>query len=398
MAFIPAAFATFIVYEKEAKCYHQQIVSGVSVPAYWLSSFLWDNLTYQFAVWAILVIIILFPDTGLLTGDEAFGTFIGLFMLFGPAIIGFTYILTFFFKTASGAQIITIFVMFILGLGLTITTLVLRFISSTHDLHVNTLRYIFVLFPPCALGEGMNNLALREFYSDLELGGNQQYHVMDWNICGLNILVLGIESVVFIVATIVISFVSSLPQVRNILESTENMPEGEGKDDDVTREEEIVESGEGPASSAAVLLQNVKKRYSTGNCAVKGVSLAIPHGECFGLLGVNGAGKSSLLNILSGEFAPTTGDARLAGYRVSTDMAKCRYHIGFCPQFDAIYDKLTAREHLEFYAAVKGIRPENIPGEVAAKIRDLGLTEYSDRASGGYSGGKQFNQYFHTQF
>lgn len=101
------------------------------------------------------------------------------------------------------------------------------------------------------------------------------------------------------------------------------------------------------------------------------------------------AGKSSLLNILSGENAPSTGNAILAGHSVLTDMPKCRYHIGFCPQFDAIYDLLSAREHLELYAAVKGIRPENIPGEVNHKIRDLGLTEYADRAAGGYSGGNK---------
>jgi ABC-type multidrug transport system fused ATPase/permease subunit len=290
MAFIPAAFANFVMYEKESKCYHQQIVSGVSLSAYWLSTWLWDNLTYQLAAWLILILIIVFPNTSLLTGQEPLGAFIGLFMLFGPAIIGFTYMTTFFFKTASSGQLITVFINLILGLGLTITTLVLRFIPSTHDLHVNVLRYIFVLFPPCALGEGMNNLALRNFYSDLELGGNKQYDVLDWNICGLNLLVMGIESIVFIVATIALDYVASQPQIRNLLDPKSDLVEGEGKDDDVTAEEEMVAAKDDRAASAAVLVQNVKKKYSSGTYAVKGVSLAIPHGECFGLLGVNGAG------------------------------------------------------------------------------------------------------------
>ncbi|CAE7582365.1 ABCA1, partial [Symbiodinium microadriaticum] len=250
--------------------------------------------------------------------------------------------------------------MFILGLGLSITALVLRFIPSTHDLLVDTLRYVFVLFPPCALGEGMNNLALRTYYSDLELGGNRQYDAMDWNICGLNILVMGIEGVAFILLTILVDYTSTTSRLRKY-----------------------------PAASVPVLVKDIKKRYPSGNYAVKGVSLAIPHGECFGLLGVNGAGKSSLLNMLSGEFGPTSGDAFLAGHSVVTDMAKCRYHIGFCPQFDAIYDLLSAREHLNFYAAVKGIRPQHIPEEVKHKISDLGLTEYADRAAGGYSGGNK---------
>ena len=345
-------------------------------------------VTYQIAVWLILLIIVVFPNTSLLTGPEALGALIALFMIHGPAICGFTYLLTFFFRTAAGAQIITIFVMFILGLGLSITALVLRFIVSTHDLHMSTLRYIFVLFPPCALGEGMNNLALRNYYADIELGGNREYSVFDWNICGLNILVMGIESVVFLALTILVDYASTLPSIQQMMDKKTDLPDGDGKDDDVLAEEALVAEGGDAVRSSPVLISDVKKCYPSGNYAVKGVSLAIPHGECFGLLGVNGAGKSSLLNMLSGEFCPTSGQAFLAGHNVLTDMAKCRYHIGFCPQFDAIYDLLTAREHLNFYAAVKGIRPRNIPEEVKHKISDLGLTEYADRAAGGYSGGK----------
>lgn len=297
MAFIPAAFATFVSYEKESKCYHQQIVSGVSLSAYWWSTWIWDNVTYQLAAWMILIIIIVFPDTSLLTGQEALGAFIALFMLFGPSITGFTYMTTFFFKTASSSQIITVFINLILGLGLSIAGLVLRFIPSTHDVYVNAIRYLFVLFPPCALGEGMNSLALRNYYSDLELGGNQKYNVLDWNICGLNILVMGIEGILFVLATIAIDYISSQPRIKNLLDPTANLPEGEGKDDDVSAEEALVAAKDARTASAPVLLQDVKKKYPSGTYAVKGVSLAIPHGECFGLLGVNGAGKI-IANIL----------------------------------------------------------------------------------------------------
>lgn len=103
----------------------------------------------------------------------------------------------------------------------------------------------------------------------------------------------------------------------------------------------------------------------------------------------SGAGKSSLLNILSGEFAPTSGDAFISGTSLITDVDKCRKHIGFCPQFDALYDLLTAREHLRFYAAVKGIPPQAVEAAVELKLREMGLLEYADRATGGYSGGNK---------
>ena len=66
--YIPAAFATFIVREREVKAKHQQLVSGVSIPAYWLAAFIWDNLTYQLTVWMIVILISAFPGTDQLSG------------------------------------------------------------------------------------------------------------------------------------------------------------------------------------------------------------------------------------------------------------------------------------------------------------------------------------------
>ena len=71
-----------------------------------------------------------FPNTDLLMGPSAIGCTIGLFLLFGPAMAGFSYLIGFFFKTASGAQIICIFIVFLLGLILTIIGEV-RYISTS---------------------------------------------------------------------------------------------------------------------------------------------------------------------------------------------------------------------------------------------------------------------------
>ena len=109
---------------------------------------------------------------------------------------------------------------------------------------------------------------------------------------------------------------------------------------------------------------------------MKGVSLAVPNGECFGLLGINGAGKSTTLAMLTGEFPPSAGEAFVAGMNLSTDVHACRRHIGFCPQFDALFELLTAREHLILYARIKGIAENDIPKVVEAKLREMALTEY----------------------
>jgi len=93
--------------------------------------------------------------------------------------------------------------------------------------------------------------------------------------------------------------------------------------------------------------------------------------------------------MLSGEFSPSSGDAFISGLSLVSNVDQCRKRIGFCPQFDALYDLLTGREHLELYAAIKGIKSEQINEVVNAKIKEMGLDQYADRAAGGYSGGNK---------
>ena len=69
------------------------------------------------------------------------------------------------------------------------------------------------------------------------------------------------------------------------------------------------------------------------------------------------------------------------------DIHKIRHKIGLCPQFDSLFDLLTGREHLILYAQIKGVKKEYISQAVAAKISEMGLTEYADRSAGTYSGG-----------
>lgn len=65
--------------------------------------------------------------------------------------------------------------------------------------------------------------------------------------------------------------------------------------------------------------------------AVKRVSFGIKNGECFGLLGVNGAGKTSTFKMLCGEHPITSGDAHIEGYSVSDDIDNARFFMGYCP-------------------------------------------------------------------
>ena len=385
--YVPAAFATFVVREREVKAKHQQLVSGVSIPAYWLAAFLWDNFSYQLTVWLIVILIAIFPKTESLSGTDTVGATIGLLILFGGAISGFSYLISFLFSTPSGAQIAVIFIVFVLGLILTIVGLVLRQIPSTSKVYLSSIRYLFALFPPFALGDGLQSLSLIKVLSIIELPGGETYKPLDWNITGMNLVFLTWETFAYLLLTIMYEYLHELPILQGRLSGALPPTDAALKDEDVIAEEVRVASG--AADDCSIVVKDFKKVYPGGKYAVKGMSLGIPMGECFGLLGINGAGKSTALNMLSGEFRPTAGSAHLAGLDLLTQVHKCRRQIGFCPQFDALFELLTAREHLQLYARIKGICEVDVARVVDSKIAEMGLTEYADRAAGTYSGGNK---------
>lgn len=83
--------------------------------------------------------------------------------------------------------------------------------------------------------------------------------------------------------------------------------------------------------------------------------MAIYEGEITAILGHNGAGKTTLFNILTGLIEPTSGTIKVFGYdvRSPSDIIKIRRMIGVCPQYDILFEQLTPREHLKFFATLR---------------------------------------------
>lgn len=167
--------------------------------------------------------------------------------------------------------------------------------------------------------------------------------------------------------------------------------ESQDIDDDVIEEQNRVrqvKDGELP-----LRVEGLRKifRITTkeSKVAVDNVSFGLQNGECFGLLGVNGAGKTTTFKMLSGDIVPTSGKATIMGYEVPGDIGEARKYIGYCPQFDALLENLTAKEHLFLYAALKGIPAERRAELVNQKLIELGLKSYENIPAGTYSGGNK---------
>lgn len=143
------------------------------------------------------------------------------------------------------------------------------------------------------------------------------------------------------------------------IDETELLEMSRASDDELVKKERYEVLSTRKYENAPLVIKNIKKIYhrnniNLSNCAIDGVTFAIEEGNVFGLLGCNGAGKSSLLGILTGLFESTSGTAFVAGYDVSKETKHVYRNIGICPQFNILWDQITVREHLLFYARVKG--------------------------------------------
>jgi len=133
-------------------------------------------------------------------------------------------------------------------------------------------------------------------------------------------------------------------------------------------------------------VQNLVKQYGDFT-AVKGISFDIKDGEIFSLLGPNGAGKTTTISMLSTLYAPTSGDATIAGHSVKQKPMAVRNAIGVVPQDLALYEDLTARENLIFWGQMYGLSGKSLAARVDEVLEQIGLTDKAKNRVKTYSRG-----------
>jgi ABC-2 type transport system ATP-binding protein len=121
--------------------------------------------------------------------------------------------------------------------------------------------------------------------------------------------------------------------------------------------------------------------------AVDGLDIEVREGEVFGFLGPNGAGKTTTLRLLCALIAPTAGTAEVAGLRLGRDDARIRASVGILTEHPGMYERLTARENLEFFAALYGLDRVTTRSQVERYLRLMGLWDRRDEAVATFSRG-----------
>lgn len=137
-------------------------------------------------------------------------------------------------------------------------------------------------------------------------------------------------------------------------------------------------------NSPAIELRSLSHRYDTDPVLCE-IDLTIEHGEIFGFLGHNGAGKTTAINILTTLIEPTSGTARVCGFDVVTERHDVTRCIGYLPAEVRMYGHLTAAENLEFFAKLSGVAH---PRQAAAETLDyLECADLADKRVGSFSTG-----------
>uniref|UniRef100_G1MX17 ATP binding cassette subfamily A member 12 n=1 Tax=Meleagris gallopavo TaxID=9103 RepID=G1MX17_MELGA len=367
-----ASFVLYVVKEHQTKAKQLQHISGIGMTSYWVTNFVYDLVFFMVPIGLSIGVISSFQIPAFCNNNNLLAVFL-LLLLFGYATFSWMYLLAGVFKETGMAFIVYVCVNLFFGINTIITHSVVFLLSQEkatdqglRDLAEN-LRHAFLLFPQFCFGYGLIELsqdqALLGFLKAYGVDYPDKTFELDKTTSKL--LAMFIQGTVFF----------AIPPL--LLSVTE-------EDGDVQAERIRVESGK--ADFDVVLLQNLTKIYHLPHkriVAVKNISLGIPAGECFGLLGVNGAGKTTIFKMLTGDIGASSGRLRVQDHSGSlNDITEAHWSLfGYCPQEDALDDLLTVEEHMYYYARLHGIPEREIKGVVLQLLHRLNLMAYKDRVT-----------------
>jgi ATP-binding cassette subfamily A (ABC1) protein 3 len=270
MAFIPTGIITFIVKEREFNVKHQHLISGVSIPAYWLSTYTWDIVKHIGPTIICCLCVEWFNLKQLSEKvDNVYLTVWLLFLLFGIAVAPFCYVSSFLFKNYASAQFITFLINIFLGAILGPMGWFMRAINETTRDIIDVLQWPLRLHPMFCFGFGMNNMTNRKFYQVI-YGEDEVRDSLDMKLAGGDVLFMCIDAVLYMVLVFVIERYSST-SIFKCFGAKDPGVSDYIKDDEVEREK--VTALETSPMEVACLVKDLRQIY--GNALTKKPNVAV---------------------------------------------------------------------------------------------------------------------------
>ncbi|CAF1349808.1 unnamed protein product [Adineta steineri] len=382
MSFVPASFTLFLVYERATKSKHIQYINGLYPLVYWLTNFVWDLLNYLLPAACVIVILRLFNVPAYVEGEN-FLAVISLFLMYGWSIIPVMYPFSFRFTEPSNAYIFLIVINLFSGITCIYTSFFLEIFAlgspatSTLSIITRTMKNIFKIFPNYCLGRGLIDIAYNDYYNSFykKTGLNDRIRTpFIWDITVSNLVSMAICGLVFWILTLLLEYgFFYSPSIPDALPYSHL-----DEDDDVAQARRQILNK--TVNDNILVMSNLSKCYRTKKSkkliAVNNICMGIRAGECFGLCGVNGAGKTTTFRMLTGDLRPTAGYSYVHGYDSIKQKQQVFKYIGYCPQFDALFDELTPVEHMLLMARLRGIHWQDENQHVQQLLKRLDLCEY----------------------
>uniref|UniRef100_A0A8D2E232 ABC transporter domain-containing protein n=1 Tax=Sciurus vulgaris TaxID=55149 RepID=A0A8D2E232_SCIVU len=371
IAFIASSFSLLTVSERVCKAKHIQFVSGAYIGIFWLSALFWDFIVFLVSS-SLLLVVFYVCNVKAFLEDNHYVDVLFILMLFGWSTIPLMYLMSFMFSSSAAAYtrllifnvltgISSFFLVYmidanVMDLGIFNKTLVsIFFLLPTHNLaksisgfydNFRTQRYCNITSEDCKI----NNIKYEENYYGFQGHGIGKY-VVAMIVTGFLFLILLflIEAYFWTCKSLCCNFLYGC------------------------------------------FFRKQKRIYF--HCvpvvAVDKLTFKVNKGECFGLLGFNGAGKSSTLKMLTGDETITSGEAIIDGRNISTKMTEVRIcqRISYCPAHNPLLEHLTGYEMLALHAHLRGVPKQYIPAYVKNIIRALLLDAFADELIKNYSGG-----------
>ncbi|XP_045462662.1 phospholipid-transporting ATPase ABCA3-like isoform X2 [Harmonia axyridis] len=415
MTFVSSFFILFYIRERMTKSKHLQFVSGVKVFIYWTTSYVCDILTFTVIQIATIITLASFQEDGLKAPDDLARIFLLLFM-FSYSVLPLMYAMSFFFEIPStGYTRLSLFGVLAGDMAFLIIQLLKLPVLDLQPL-ANTLHWVFLIVPHYSLCTGvLNNYNIFAFnkYCSLYVKSCEIRNTtkacwdevcsrfsdycckehFQWTPPGLsaNILYMFIFGTVIFVVIVMVDYKMFNLILEKLDRRKQKFPLSVPfEDSDVADEKERIRncSELQLRQNHALVLKDVTRYYGRF-LAVNGLCLGIKESECFGLLGINGAGKTTTFMMLTGDVKMTYGKAWVRGLSINSQLKQVQKLIGYCPQFDALLDDLTARESLTMFCLLRGIRKVDCAYIAEKLAKDFDFTKHLDKQVKELSGGNK---------
>ncbi|CAO1381209.1 unnamed protein product [Diamesa serratosioi] len=368
--FWPMIFIGFYIKERENRAQLLQMITGANKIIYWMTSYLFD-----FAI-CIIVFLILFIVVYACVGDvvilkEPFC----IFTLYNLSVLPFIYLLSFAFTMPATGETLTVFdgfLMIIIHMTITIIQ------NNKLEGISNFFYWMFMVVPQFSLADISYKLN-RHF--DNSTNSNKISRTEIYTNC-LYLLTTGVISMLICIAKDYKLFSKMLGLFSKsiVVERIKNVdPDVQAEADRINLRSPTENTGN------RIVLSNLSKKYGK-TLAVNQLSIGVKGTECFGLLGTNGAGTSSVFKMLVGDDNITDGKAIIENVSIKENINQLK-KIGYCPQFDGLIDDLTGIETLKIYSMLHGIPKDDIDSIITNLVEDLDFDKHLEKQIKILSGG-----------